>query len=515
MEAGPAGIGEHIRGYVNERVLGQGGMGCVYLAHHEHLKKKVAIKVLDASLTDDEHFIARFFAEAKIVNNVNHPNIVDIIDFVQSDSPRRVAYIMEYVEGPPLNTAIKNHDFTPVQAINICRQIGGALSAVHAIHVVHRDLKPANILLMESPESSDFSNYPSIKVVDFGIAKIEGGSIEHRTNTGAMLGTPAYMSPEQVASDPVSSKTDVYALGEILFELITGAPAFEGENLGILRQKLAHIAPDLSMDSDVPCHKEILGLVRNCLQPDPDKRPALQEVIDGLNFIHGKLEDKPVRPITMTSNPDLQAITERPKSVIAPVAPLFFQKWATTPRRPAHPYSKFVLSFFAMLSLGLLGLWIQDSRKNQSSAAVGIEVPSPQKPKQMKKQVRAPSSTATTAVSVPNSDPTVAKAAKRRKPTPKSRRRARPSRAHKKIVYAKPKAQIGRLRIEAWTTGGRQLRAKIQIDGRDVPKTTPISLRARAGKRKITITAPGYAPITQSAVVRSNEESMVQVIVDL
>lgn len=503
MQVGPASIGEKIRGYVLEKVLGQGGMGCVYLAHHEHLQKKVAIKVLDGALTDDQEFISRFFEEARIVNNVKHANIVDIVDFVDTESPRRVAYIMEYVEGPSLSQALKRHDFTPVQALNICRQIAGALAAVHKINVVHRDLKPANILLMEEPEKSDYSSFPSVKVVDFGIAKVNDDTSEHKTTTGALMGTPIYMSPEQVASDPVTSKTDVYALGEILFELVTGEPAFQGENLNILRQKLAHVPPKLAMNEHVPLRRELLGLVGNCLLPDPKNRPALAEVLEGLNFIQSKLEAEPTLLERDSLHPNRRTVTKRPTSVMPPARENPFRQWMNQPRKKPPKFLMPIVAFLVFVVSGLFGIAYQ-SQNRTSPIEVAPTI--------------ANSKTATTAVTKSTkADSRPAPDTKENKLSDKADSPAatRPRRSKRIRDRRKRSRAFGTLTIEAYTTAGRQLSAKVTIDGRVIPTKTPVTIKARPGKRKITVHAQGYPPISKAATVTQDTKSKVQVIVDL
>ena len=504
MQVGPASIGEKIRGYVLEKVLGQGGMGCVYLAHHEHLQKKVAIKVLDGALTDDQEFISRFFEEARIVNNVKHANIVDIVDFVDTQSPRRVAYIMEYVEGPSLSQALKRHQFTPEQALNICRQIAGALAAVHKINVVHRDLKPANILLMEAPETSDYSSFPSIKVVDFGIAKVTDDTSEHKTSTGALMGTPIYMSPEQVASDPVTSKTDVYALGEILFELVTGEPAFQGENLNILRQKLAHVPPKLAIDEQVPLRRELLGLVSNCLLPDPENRPALAEVLEGLNFIQSKLETEPQAAHRESLHPNRKNVTKRPTSVMPPARENPFRLWKDQPRKKLPKYAMPALGLLVFVVSGLAGIAYQNQSRTDAIQMEDSET-NPTNTRTMSSTVTDETKRSNESL---NLQPTRKIATTKTVP----KRGRRPKRTKDRRTKTKT---FGTLTVEVYSTNGRPLAAQVTIDERKIPKTTPLTIKARPGKRKIVVQAEGYPPMTRFATVTQDTKSKVQVIVDL
>jgi serine/threonine-protein kinase len=279
-------LGTVIGGYRLDAVLGVGGMGTVFRATHVKLGRRAAIKVLADSLAADPTYVSRFFQEARVVNEVGHPNIIDIIDFIDLASPRRVAYVMELVEGPPLSRLLRTARLTVRQSLNISLQLLEALSAVHATKVVHRDLKPENILVVGSLET-DLSAMGSIKVLDFGIAKVTGGSseISHRTNTGMMLGTPAYMAPEQVAGEPVSSATDVYAVGELLFEMLSGKRLFGGANIAILRAKVSEEPPRIDLPADVPERARIAGLIRATVAQEQKARPKVPELAAALRGV--------------------------------------------------------------------------------------------------------------------------------------------------------------------------------------------------------------------------------------
>ncbi|HEY0194427.1 MAG TPA: serine/threonine-protein kinase, partial [Kofleriaceae bacterium] len=205
--------------------LGEGGMGSVYLALHPHIGKKVALKVLHSELSNNQDVATRFFNEAKAVNDIGHPNIVDIVDFgiIQAGAghDQLVYFIMEYLAGVTLSQLIRSEaPLPPERALTIGLQVADALSASHKCGIVHRDLKPDNIILIQRGRERDF-----VKLLDFGIAKLTGGDAmgSHRTRTGIVMGTPAYMSPEQCeGKDTVDHRTDVYALGIVLYEMLTG-----------------------------------------------------------------------------------------------------------------------------------------------------------------------------------------------------------------------------------------------------------------------------------------------------
>jgi len=298
-------IGDVIGGYRLDKVIGRGGMGSVFKATHSRLGRTAAVKVLSESLSADQEFVSRFFHEAKIVNDVHHKNIVDIVDFIEDKELSRVAYVMELIEGPSLSEALKEHPFTLEQTLNVIDQIAAAMAAVHKIGVIHRDLKPSNILLVSSPKRK-FSAKASVKVLDFGIAKSMGDHVSHKTAAGAILGTPAYMAPEQVSAGHVSRAADVFAVGEIFFEMLTGKKLFKGENMAILRAKAMGEIPAVSLPEDLLARKELESIITACLFSDPEKRPSVMELRKSLNTIRKKigLEPRPASRAAESIAPD-------------------------------------------------------------------------------------------------------------------------------------------------------------------------------------------------------------------
>jgi eukaryotic-like serine/threonine-protein kinase len=284
----PLPIGEVINGYRLTSIVGRGGMGTVYLGKHEILGREAAVKVLAKDLWDDEEFVSRFFHEAKVANNINHPNIVDILDFVHDENPKRIAYIMELVKGPTLKQVLKDHRLSLEQTINVIAQLGQALQEAHRAGVIHRDLKPANILVVE-PLDTDLSILPSVKLLDFGIAKITQGAVGHQTMQGTVLGTPKYMAPEQISAEAISPATDVYALGEIFFEMAAGHRVYNGANNVIMAHKLSGNLPELSCPDDLRCAKRVRKLTADCLAADPARRITLVQFATELLSIRSEL----------------------------------------------------------------------------------------------------------------------------------------------------------------------------------------------------------------------------------
>ena len=249
--------------------LGQGGMGAVYLAEHTLLGRKAALKILHPSLTQRDDIVERFFNEARAATSIADPGIVQIFDFGYQDD---LAYIvMELLDGESLDARLKRLEKLPVaDALRLARQMSLSLYAAHRHGVVHRDLKPENVFVVPDPEASGGER---TKILDFGIAKLTDAEQNHkRTQTGMMMGTPIYMSPEQCrGSGTLDHRSDIYSLGCLLFHLIAGRPPFDDENAGeLIASHLKEPAPKPSQFVPVsPTVDEIIG---RCLQKAPEQR---------------------------------------------------------------------------------------------------------------------------------------------------------------------------------------------------------------------------------------------------
>jgi hypothetical protein len=232
-------IGKFVGSYRVRRRLGSGGMGAVYELVHEGIGKRLALKLLHPHYAARPDIVSRFFAEARAVNLVGHPNIVDIIDFAQLPDGR--AYLtMEYLDGDSLSGLLERQKFlAPDEVAAIVLPLCAALGAAHKAGIIHRDLKPENIHLVRRHD-----NPRTVKVLDFGIAKltVEGAPAAYKTKTGVVMGTPEYMSPEQATGQTVDHRTDIYAVGIIIYELLTGRAPFAGE-IGELILKHLHETP--------------------------------------------------------------------------------------------------------------------------------------------------------------------------------------------------------------------------------------------------------------------------------
>src|SRR5689334_5199189 len=285
-------IGQTIGNYLVTQKLGEGGMGSVYLAEHPSIGKKVALKVLHSEFSSNQEVAARFFNEAKAVNDIGHPNIVDIVDFgiIQAGVNREqlVYFIMEYLGGVTLAQLIRAESpLPPERALGIALQVADALSASHRCGIVHRDLKPDNIILMQRGRERDF-----VKLLDFGIAKLtsdQPGS--RRTRTGIVMGTPAYMSPEQCEGrGNIDHRTDIYALGIVLYEMLVGRVPFIGEGYGeILVQHLTQPPVPISQYRMMNPHLE--AVVMKALEKRADMRyPTMDEMMRAMSDPVGYVE---------------------------------------------------------------------------------------------------------------------------------------------------------------------------------------------------------------------------------
>jgi serine/threonine-protein kinase len=250
--------------------LGQGGMGTVYKAVHTEMDRTCAIKVLLPSAEDSEAAVARFKREARMASRINNPHAVTIYDFGQSEDG--LLYLaMEFIDGRSLSQALsKEWPLGVERVVNITAQIAEALSAAHSLGIVHRDLKPDNIMMTTRGSDTDY-----VKVLDFGIAKsLVDSEADKVTRTGFVLGTPIYMSPEQIAGEGIDARSDIYSLALIVYEMFSGRLPFEGDNTQAIMFKRVMSTP-ISLRTVAPTLSEAIErAVMNGLARNPAARPA-------------------------------------------------------------------------------------------------------------------------------------------------------------------------------------------------------------------------------------------------
>ena len=259
-------VGRRLGGrYLVEERIGEGGMGTVYRARHEIIGREVAIKVLSTELVSDASSRRRLLREARAVNRIAHEHIIDISDYGETEDGR-VFLVMEYLRGRPLDIVVRAEGPFPVaRALTIARQVCLALGRAHHAGVVHRDVKPENVFVLDTPDGSDF-----VKLLDFGLAHVKGEG--RLTATGAVFGTPEYMSPEQVRGEQATARSDLYAVGCLIFEMLTTRPPFVGDTGQVLRGHLKKQPPSLA-EHCPSAPEELSRLVASLLEKDPARRP--------------------------------------------------------------------------------------------------------------------------------------------------------------------------------------------------------------------------------------------------
>ncbi len=261
--------GERAGEYVVERLIGEGGFGKVFAGVHPVIGKPVAIKVLHLRYSADPDIVSRFVAEARAVNQIGHEGIIDIFAFGSLPDGRQY-YVMELLEGRTLRRLIKDRGRLELdETVDLLRQVGGALDAAHAAGVAHRDFKPDNIFL--TPRGDRWR----VKLLDFGVAKLMSpeSNVDHRTATGASVGTPAYMAPEQVVGKNVDHRADIYAFGVVAFHMLTGQLPFAADSaFSIMTAHVNEPPPDpLALVDSLPRGLEqVLGWA---LAKSPEDRP--------------------------------------------------------------------------------------------------------------------------------------------------------------------------------------------------------------------------------------------------
>lgn len=262
-------IGKTIDGkYLVQSVLGEGGMAVVYKAHHVQMERTVVIKVMQGWLLSNKNSVERFERECKLTAKLNHPNIVSVFD-VGSIGGKEPYLVMEYIKGEALADKIHNTGaLPPATTANIIIQMTRGLQEAHSIGIIHRDLKPDNVLLQHKSDRPDW-----VKIVDFGISNLVQGS-KKLTKTGRMVGTPEYIAPEQLKDRPIDIRTDLYALGIMMFEMLTGKVPFEGESAeSILMKHLLEDPPPISeVRPELEAGNPFEPIVTKLLRKEPDER---------------------------------------------------------------------------------------------------------------------------------------------------------------------------------------------------------------------------------------------------
>jgi serine/threonine protein kinase len=347
--------------------LGSGGMGVVYRAVHQKLGRPVAIKVLNRSLLADRTNVARFFQEARSVNTIRHPNVVDIYDFVTAG--RDIYTVMELLVGQDLHHAIytEGRPFTPERAVAILVQICAGLQAAHDRNIIHRDLKPANVFLTRRGSSDD----EFVKLLDFGLAKLERAE-GRMTREGVVLGTPEYMAPEQARGAPLDCRADIYGVGCLAFHMLTGCQLFAGGSYAeVMVRHVKEPAPSLRrLNSSLP--EALERVVLRALAKDPAARPPssramAEELAAAVDRPLESFVTVPGRPRSVSTAP----VEEAPSASYSTI----FTRSLVLEGRSRLPM---VLGVLALAVVGS-ALWVRGHRHPGAIAApVTVERPPPE-----------------------------------------------------------------------------------------------------------------------------------------
>ncbi len=340
-------IGNVLGAYKVLELLGKGGMGYVYRAEHAKLGREVALKLLRGDYAKRRDAVLRFFQEAKTVNRVRHRNIVDVTDFVELDDGTTFI-IMEFLRGQSLGKWARTGIDMP-RALAVLVQICDGLGAAHAVGVIHRDLKPDNVIVVPTSDGAEL-----VKLLDFGVAKLlnrDDEDLGFQTAAGSVIGTPAYMSPEQAGGMLVDHRSDIYSLGAIMYELFCGQPMFRGRSFGeYVRKHLTEVpVPPRQTPNGAAMDPALEALILKCLAKDANERFShILELRDGLLHLLGGIETHPPGYASLAQSairpPATASLSQLPPQALPLPAP------AMMTTMPTPPASQSQLSHLSSLS---------------------------------------------------------------------------------------------------------------------------------------------------------------------
>jgi len=447
------------------RELGRGAMGVVYEARDPNIGRVVALKTirLDATNANQaEEITQRFRNEARMAGSLNFPNIVTVHDAGEQDGLLYIA--MEFIEGQTLQALLAQRRTLPVrEAIGIVRQVCSALDFAHAKGVIHRDVKPGNVML---------ASHGLVKITDFGIARAG----EAMTMTGQVLGTPNYMSPEQVRGKPLDGRSDLFSVGVMLYEMLTGERPFEGQNITTIMYKIVHerAIPPSEIDSSIP--RALSAIVEKSLAKSPDERYQTgADLVNALeNFGTGATSAYTAPTTAVTANVPTTAPTSTP--TLPPPAP---RSW--TPWRIALSGIR-VLAFVVLISL-LVHYYRREPSPSQA--------------------ITSPPSQTQTATAAPAQPPVPAAPAT---PTDNSAAHAsHPAKAPEVVQLqpspSRPAADVAQMQVNSSPPG-----AAVLLDGNPTGKTTPAELKVPKGEHTVSVKMEGFQPSSAKFKVHGGEE---------
>ncbi|HEY5950048.1 MAG TPA: protein kinase, partial [Kofleriaceae bacterium] len=343
-------LGTVLGAYKLVELLGKGGMGYVYKAEHIKLGREVALKLLRGDYAKRRDAVLRFFQEAKTVNRVRHRNIVDVTDFVELDDGTTFI-IMELLRDQSLGKWARTGIDLP-RALAVLVQICDGLGAAHAVGVVHRDLKPDNVIVVPTADGAEL-----VKLLDFGVAKLvnrDDEDVGFQTAAGSVIGTPAYMSPEQAGGMMVDHRSDIYSLGAIMYELFCGQPMFRGRSFGeyVRKHLTENPIPPRQTPNGAAIEPALEALIMKCLAKDPNERFShILELRDGLLHMLGGVETQPPSYASLAHSSIRPPVTAPMSQLPAHMLPLPAPAMYTTVPTPPSTSQLSQISAIGMPSL--------------------------------------------------------------------------------------------------------------------------------------------------------------------
>jgi len=305
-------IGARLGEYEIIEAIGEGGMGVVYRGIQPVIKKRVAIKVLKPTVATDANHVKRLVAEAEAVNSIGHRNIIDIFGLAQLPDGRPYI-VMEFLDGVSLDRYLEQNRPPLDETLQLLLEIASPLSAAHKANVIHRDLKPSNVFLCKQADGTRY-----VKLLDFGLAKralgLDGSSAQ--SSQALIAGTPDYMAPEQARGLPISTRTDIYALGVMAFEMLTGQLPFSGQTpMDVMMKHVSAPVPSpATLVADLPL--SLVALVQRMLSKQPEERPqTVDEVRLSLIAIAEAMDPEVLRPVRTQSIPALPRVMVSPSPI--------------------------------------------------------------------------------------------------------------------------------------------------------------------------------------------------------
>lgn len=491
--------GTRVGEYVVEQKIGEGGMGAVFAATHPIIGKKAAIKVISPTLCADPSAVQRFVQEAKSVNRIGHIHIVDIFSFGELPDGRSY-FVMEWLQGRSLAQRIAAGGLTLGESVEILDQVADALEAAHDKGIIHRDLKPDNVFLVDVRGGRQL-----VKLLDFGIAKLaDPGNSVAMTRTGIMMGTPAYVSPEQARGKTVGPATDIYSLGVMAFEMVCGRLPFQAE--GAMDMVMKHISEPpprpSSLWPDIPASLETMIL--RMLEKEPERRPPLAEVRTCLSELRGSVASVPgsasaaYRIGGLTPPPVTPAGSPRVRSSAVVASPAATSPVATPPvgtlsevaRSGSRSFRRRLAWLGGAVLLATFGIAFVLALRGRTQSSNGPSMNSDRSPAARPEPVAAPvTPTEPVAPPVPVLSPTSGA------PSPTT------------AAPVTPPVPIGEILVKVNTS-----RARIEVDDKvaaDPANEARVSV-FREGEHRVVVTAPGHLPFAQTVVVSAGTTAVVK-----